>query len=289
MIEIYILEALVAFQEYGTLSSAAEHLHITQPALSRSMKKLEDTIGVPLFERTKNKISLTESGKIAAMYAQRILQSEDEMITLVRNHYNSLHTIAVGYCTPGPMMEIPSILSRSFPSMTVSSEMMDEEDLIKGLRNESFTMVIISQPPSDEDIITIPYGHEQLYISAIPAHPLSVYKDQGVSFEDVNGETFIQASEVGTWDRIKKKMMPDSKVITQSNMDTLNELINSSSLLGFASDLTVRLFRNEANPNRIFIPINDPEATITYYCAFLKRNKNKLQDLISLLTNHNLY
>ena len=57
MIEIYLLEALCALYDYGTLSSAAEHLHISQPALSRSMQKLEDLLGVSLFERTKNGVS----------------------------------------------------------------------------------------------------------------------------------------------------------------------------------------------------------------------------------------
>ena len=58
MIETYLLENLVAFGDYGTLSEAAEKLHVSQPSLTRSMQKLEDEIGVPLFERTKNRISL---------------------------------------------------------------------------------------------------------------------------------------------------------------------------------------------------------------------------------------
>lgn len=53
MIEIYLLEALCAFYDCGTLSAAAEHLYISQPALSRSMQKLEDLLGVSLFDRTK--------------------------------------------------------------------------------------------------------------------------------------------------------------------------------------------------------------------------------------------
>ena len=48
MIEIYLLEALCALYDYGTLSAAAEHLHISQPALSRSMQKLEDLGKTPI-------------------------------------------------------------------------------------------------------------------------------------------------------------------------------------------------------------------------------------------------
>lgn len=53
MIEIYLLEQLAAVAKYGTLSAAAEHLHLAQPSLSRSMQKLEDLLGVTLFERKK--------------------------------------------------------------------------------------------------------------------------------------------------------------------------------------------------------------------------------------------
>ena len=47
MVEIFLLEQFVAFAQCGTLSRAAVQLHISQPALSRSMKKLEDLFGIP--------------------------------------------------------------------------------------------------------------------------------------------------------------------------------------------------------------------------------------------------
>ena len=84
MIEIYLLEQLAAFRQYGTLSEAAKHLHISQPALSRSMQKLEEVLDVKLFERSKNRIGLSAAGLLAADLAGRILQSEDEMITIGR-------------------------------------------------------------------------------------------------------------------------------------------------------------------------------------------------------------
>lgn len=65
MMELYLLEQLIAFSRQGTLSGAAEKLHISQPALSQSMKKLEESLGVSLFERSKNKIALNENGIMA--------------------------------------------------------------------------------------------------------------------------------------------------------------------------------------------------------------------------------
>ena len=63
MIEIYLLEQLAAVAEHGTLIKAAEALYLSQPALSRSMKKLETQLGVSLFDRDNSKITLNKTGQ----------------------------------------------------------------------------------------------------------------------------------------------------------------------------------------------------------------------------------
>ncbi|MCY7178455.1 hypothetical protein BA718_03570 [Streptococcus gallolyticus subsp. gallolyticus] len=61
MIDDYLLEALVAFAKYGTLSATAEHLMVTQPTVTRGMQKLEDELGVTLFKRTRSNFIQTNS------------------------------------------------------------------------------------------------------------------------------------------------------------------------------------------------------------------------------------
>ena len=58
MIDTQQLEQLISIAEEGTLSKAAERLHLSQPAISRSMQRLENDLGVTLFDRQKNKIAL---------------------------------------------------------------------------------------------------------------------------------------------------------------------------------------------------------------------------------------
>ena len=103
MVEIFLLEQLVTFAKYGTLSKAAEELHITQPALSRSMKKLENEFGVSLFDREKSKIRLSETGKIAVQYAEKVLEAEREMLDRTAVFDRSMRTIAVGACAALPI------------------------------------------------------------------------------------------------------------------------------------------------------------------------------------------
>ena len=76
MIDINLWKELTIFEKYGTLSKAAEELFISQPALSRSMNRLEEEIGVIIFNRSKNKITLNDNGKLAAGYAREIIRYE---------------------------------------------------------------------------------------------------------------------------------------------------------------------------------------------------------------------
>lgn len=133
MIESYLLEHLVVFSEHRTLSETASVLHLTQPTLTRSMNKLEETFGVPLFTREKKRIRLNENGWMAARYAKEILREEEKMIAQVKALDRRRRTITVGSCAPGPMMELVPFLTDAFTGMTVSTEIKPEKELLAGL------------------------------------------------------------------------------------------------------------------------------------------------------------
>lgn len=80
MIEFNQLEHLVSIAKNKTISKAAEELLISQPGLTRSMQRLEDDLGLSLFNRKKNKIELNENGKLAVKFAQNLLDGREEMI-----------------------------------------------------------------------------------------------------------------------------------------------------------------------------------------------------------------
>ena len=285
MIEIHLLEALAAFYQFGTLSAAAMHLHISQPALSRSMKRLEEILNVSLFTRTKNSISLNDTGILAAQLAQDILNSENRMIQMVRYYDSSLHTISIGSEAPGPIMEIPSLMTQLYPDMSITCETENEENLLQGLEDQKYNIIILSHPMDIPNIECLPYSTESLYVSIPSDHVLKKFKDTGVTFEDIDGNTFLQISYVGVWDEIKKKMLPNSKILRQSDRESLNALENASSLLSFATDVSLRSIRERNNPNRILIPIIDPEATVQFYCL-MKKDK-RLNPFIQYLQTSN--
>ncbi|WP_026498904.1 LysR family transcriptional regulator [Butyrivibrio sp. WCD2001] len=268
MIEIYLLEQLDAFARYGTLSKASAELHLTQPSLTRSMQKLEELLGVPIFERSKNKLSLNENGLLAADYARRILNEEQHMIDHLRALERSKRTIAVGSVGPGPLMEFIPSLSALFPDMSIISENKSEDELISGLRNNQYQFIILSRPLEDDEFICEKYDSEQLYVSLPKSHRFA--KKKKLSFRELNGESFLMLSEVGIWDKLVREEMPDSKFIIQNDYDALVQLIESSILPNFATDITIRTYESmnlpgRSIPGRVLIPITDDSATVIFY------------------------
>lgn len=280
MIEIYLLEHLQAFYKYGTLSAAAEHLNIAQPSLSRSMQKLEGILNVTLFERQKNRIILNETGKLAAEYAKRILEKEAEMERHIRAFDQSQHTLTIGSCAPGPLMELLPRTTGVFSDMTVSSVIDTEDNLIKGLKNFEYNLILLSKSLDDEDLYCRKYCTEQLYLSITPFHPAASYKT--VSFADMDGQNFIMYAHVGFWEDIVREKMPHAKFFKQEDMDAVGELTRFSDLPSFASDITLKTMASRQN-DRIHIPFSDEESLAAYYLICTTKNQGKLSPLFRSL------
>lgn len=109
MIANYLLEELVAFAEEGTLAKASEKLGLSQPAITRGTKKIESELGVELFDRTPNKITLNQTGEYAAKRAEYVLKVNQNYITEVKNFDASNKAITIASIAPGPVMLINSL------------------------------------------------------------------------------------------------------------------------------------------------------------------------------------
>ena len=90
MIEFNQLEHLVAIAKNKTISKAAEELLISQPGLTKSMQRLEEDLGLSLFNRKKNKIELNDNGLLAVEFAKKLLDGREEMIKELTKHNQNL-------------------------------------------------------------------------------------------------------------------------------------------------------------------------------------------------------
>lgn len=277
MIDIYLLEHLLAFHDYGTLSAASEKLHLSQPALSRSMRKLEDMLGVNLFERQKNKITLNENGIMAAQYAAKIL--EQEMVERIRALDRSRHTITLGSCAPVPLLQLTPLLSQAYPDMTIASEIKKEDTLLRGLSENIYQLIVLTHLAESDDLESVRWKNEYLYITLPPAHPLA--NRDGIHLHELNGQTILLYSQIGFWYDLCLEKMPDARFLVQDEYEALGELVLASALPAISTNLVRN--EDERHLNRVFIPILDSEANVIYYCIFKKQSKALLSSFIRQL------
>lgn len=275
MIELYQLEQLTAFAQYGTLSKAAEELHISQPTLTRSMQKLESEFNVPLFRRSKNKLEFNENGLLAAEYARRVLDQSQNMLERVRAFDRASRTISIGSCAPMPLITAVQNAARQYPSMTISSECKDCEPLVEGLRTGLYQIIILPYQPDDESLVLKKCGTETLFF-ALPRSHRFAGRD-GLYMKDMDGENMLLYADIGFWRSLPERKMPLSRFLVQNERFAFEELIASSVLPCFVSDISLQ---NDGKPaDRVIIPILDPGASVTYYAVCLKSTLPKVRKL----------
>ena len=124
--ELEQLRQLVEVERCGTISAAAEELHITQPSLSRSIRRLERDLGQDLFDRGRNSVTLNEAGRLALTHAKRILAD----VRLMRNDFDELskheRTIRVASVAPAPTWRLTALVVERFPGTILGPELMGE-------------------------------------------------------------------------------------------------------------------------------------------------------------------
>ncbi|MEW9921496.1 LysR family transcriptional regulator [Marimonas sp. MJW-29] len=85
-LDVTTLRSFVAVADSGGVTRAAGFLHLTQSAVSMQLKRLEEMLGLPLFDRTGRTIALTASGEQLLVYARRMIALNDEVITRLTDH-----------------------------------------------------------------------------------------------------------------------------------------------------------------------------------------------------------
>lgn len=282
MIEINQLKQLVCIAKNGTISKASEELLISQPALSRSMQRLEADFDVQLFDHYKNKVILNKNGELAVEQAKKVLKSMDKMVQTVQDYNKSFQSISIATCTPAPVWDIEPIIKDIYQGIHIEYQVLDQNDLVKALRNKEYQMIIIPFEVTDKDILCVPYLEEDLFLSLPLNHHLKDKKE--VSFHDLDGETMLLYSNIGFWYDMHVQTMPHTKFLIQNERLTFNEIVKASTLPSFTSNLSIK--REGKMNNRIIIPFTDDDAHVTFYLSILKRDKNKYQELMNKIDNY---
>lgn len=265
MLNLEELEQLVAFKELGTLSRVAEQFLISTPSLSRSMQHLEEAFGVPLFDRSVNRISLNETGERAVQMARRILETSQQGIQEVRNFDQSLKTIIVASVAPAPLWTLLPTLSSLYPDKQIQHKICSTSQVLEAIKKNTADLAVLPFAYEGDKVDCLPYLKESLDIVVPLDHALA--KESSVSFSAIDGYNFLLMNQIGFWNDLVREKMPASKFLVQSSRFEFEELANNSTLPRFATNLSKD--REKLHGERVIIPLSDTEAQVTYYLVSL--------------------
>ena len=190
--ELSQLETFLAVAEERSFSKAAVRLHRTQPAISQVIRKLEASIGEPLFDRAARDGSLTASGELLRDYAQRLLalrreasSALDELRSLERGRLQ----LAANEYTCMYLLEAVDEFRREYPDIGVSVHRMLASRVPEELSLRTFEIGVTSFRLDPERFRTIAVYNDSLAFIVSPKHRLA--RASRVSITDLGKETFI--------------------------------------------------------------------------------------------------
>jgi DNA-binding transcriptional LysR family regulator len=187
------LKIFAAVARRLSFTRASEELHLTQPAVSMQIKQLEQAVGLPLFEQLGKKIYLTDAGREFSRYASAItsqLEELDQMVDEMKGLKRGRLTIAVAstanYFVP---RLLATFCQRHGDAVSVSLDVTNREQLLKGLVENRNDLVIMGQPPAEMNLVAERFLENPLVVIAPPGHPLAAEKR--IPPERLREETFL--------------------------------------------------------------------------------------------------
>lgn len=173
------LRHFLAVVESGTLSAAADVLHITQPALTRSIKNLEAHLQAELLERQSRGVTPTEAGTRLYHQAKMILneaaRTASDVTATAKGLRGSLNIGVAAMFAGDPMADVLIRLAKSVPDLTVNITEGFYEDLITDLKTAHVEALISNFPPgvADEGLVFEPLITVQSHFVVSATHPLA--------------------------------------------------------------------------------------------------------------------
>jgi DNA-binding transcriptional LysR family regulator len=187
------LEHFLAVVEERTFTRAAERVCRTQPAVSQSIKKLEEYVGAPLFARDVHEVSLTEAGRVLAECARRMVNLRDEAMRQV-SELKALragalaiaaHESAAVYLLPAPLRAY----LQAFPNIKIGIYRSRLNEIPRQVMDREVDLGFVKDEPAFHELQWIEVHLDEMVCVASPNHPLATRET--VSVRDLASEQFV--------------------------------------------------------------------------------------------------
>lgn len=215
-IELHHLRHLLAVVSHSTLSAAADAVFVTQPALSKSIARLEERVGAPLFDRVGRRLVLNDLGRRVVHRARGLLQQAAELDDeILRWHDGQLGAVVVGV---GPVVELQLLdtvlvrFAEELPEVPTIVRTGPTENLLARLRDDELHLFVadyeVDEPLDDLEVELL--APERLAAAVAMNHPCAARPH--LSLEDFLTYKVIAPSPPLRFARRVRELVPNRKV-----------------------------------------------------------------------------
>ena len=245
--EMSQLEFFLQVVEEGSFSKAADAVGRTQPAVSIAVRRLEEEVGAPLFDRSQKTPTLTEAGVVIQDYARRILSLRDDARAAV-SELRALKRglVRVGANESTSLYLLPQVIlsfREKHPDVKVEIYRHVSERLPREVLERNVDFAVLAFEPVDRDLESFCVLRDELSLILNPEHPLAKRKE--VTVEQLGGESFL-AHNVKTASRNKvvevfaEHHTPLNITLELATVETIKRFVQLNVGLAFVPHMCVR-------------------------------------------------
>lgn len=219
------LRYIVAVAQERHFGRAAQRCFVSQPTLSIAIKKLEEELAVPLFDRSSNEVKPTETGERIITQAHRVLEEADRIKHLATSEQNELAGIfKLGLIfTVAPYLLPRLILSlrKIAPSMPLMLEEQYTHNLTDGLKKGELDAIVVAEPFQEPGIVTEPL-YEEPFFMIVP---------KGHEFEELDSVSIPQLMDQ------QVLLLSEGNCMRDQVLESCSKLASRQRILGLANTL----------------------------------------------------
>lgn len=241
------LKYFIAVAETMHFGKAAERCFVSQPTLSGQIKKLEEELGVTLFERTNRSVAITPIGEMVLQHAKLLLEQADTIVQLTRAHSDPLagplRVGAIPTISPYLMPLILMPLKNQYRQMKLVLQEETTDNLLEDLMSHQIDVAILGTPVSESEFEEVLLYKEPFWLAHHASHEL--YTKDDITRNDLSGLDLLLladghclAKQVMDVCRIDEASLEDvSADLRAASLETLLQLVSA----GYGSTLVPAL------------------------------------------------
>jgi DNA-binding transcriptional LysR family regulator len=275
--DLFQLQTFIAVVQEGSFSRAAQKLHRSQPAISQTIRKLEEELGEPLLDRSSRDGTLTDAGQVMYEYAQKLVNLRGEAqaaLTELRELHRGKLSIAANEFTCLYLLPVLDEFRRQYPTIKITVLRALASHIPDELLSHNAELGVISFRPTSSDLQSICVYSDRLMFVVHRGHPLS--EQPRVKIQQLGAEVFI-AHNVQSPYRLKViEAFRKSKTLLNMNVELPTiESIKKFVAMGNGVALLPRIsVREELGPKLVSVPV--PELQFERKLRIVYRKGSKL-------------